>query len=94
MRAEGPGFLQRNAAIADDVRRTLADIDEIEGQLRKAEAAIGKAQALAVKHRARMAGLCDSAAVGRKMHGTPDGRTSGTNGNGTLELQQANSQEE
>ena len=42
MRAEGPDFLQRNAALADEVRRTLADIDEIEGQLKKAEAAIGR----------------------------------------------------
>jgi len=45
MRAEGPDFLQRNAALGDEVRRTLADIDGIEGQLRKASTAIGKAQA-------------------------------------------------
>ena len=63
MRAEGPDFLQRNAALADVVRRTLADIDEIEGQLRKAEAAIGKAQALTAKYRSRLAGLCDCTAA-------------------------------
>ena len=63
MRAEGPDFLQRNAALADEVRRTLADIDEIEGQLRKAEAAIGKAQALTAKYRSRLAGLCDCTAA-------------------------------
>jgi hypothetical protein len=63
MRAEGPDFLQRNAALADEVRRTLADIDEIETQLKKAGAAIGKAQALTAKYRSRLAGLCDCTAA-------------------------------
>ena len=66
MRAEGPDFLQRNGALADEVRRTLADVDEIEGQLKKAESAIEKAQALTAKYRARLSGLCDGAAGGRK----------------------------
>jgi hypothetical protein len=61
MRTEGPGFLQRNAALADEVRRTLADIDEIEGQLQKAGAADEKAQSLTASYRARLAMLCDSA---------------------------------
>jgi len=64
------------AALADEVRRTLADIDEIEGQLRKAETAIGKAQAHAAKHRASLAGLCAGDVAGRKM---PDKRR-GSNG--------------
>ena len=46
MRSERPDFLQRNAALADEVRRTLAEIDEIEGHLKMAETAIGKAQVL------------------------------------------------
>jgi hypothetical protein len=71
MRAEGLDFLQRNAALANEVRRTLTDIDEIEGQLNKAGTAIEKAQALTAKHRSRLAGLCGSAAPG--------------NGNGTQE---------
>jgi DNA repair exonuclease SbcCD ATPase subunit len=93
MRAEGPDFLQRNAALADEVRRTLEDVDEIEGQLRKAESAIEKAQALTAKYRARLSGLCDGAAGGEKM---PDkrqgnkGRACAGNGNGNLEHQQAN----
>ncbi len=37
MHAEGPDFLQRNAALADEVRRTLVDLDEIQSQLKKAE---------------------------------------------------------
>ena len=94
MRAEGPGFLQRNAALADEVRRTLADIDEMEGQLGKAETAIGKAQALTARHRARLADLCEGAAAGGKMPGRRNGRAGAGNGNGTLEHQPANQQEE
>lgn len=66
MRIEGPDFLQRNAALSDEVRRTLADIDEIEGQLTKAGAAVEKAQALTTAYRARLAGLCNSASAGAK----------------------------
>ena len=93
MRTEGPGFLQRNAALGDEVRRTLMDIDEIEMQLKKAETAIGKAQALTAKYRARLSGLCDSGAAGGKMPSKRqrDNRaTSARNGNGNLEHQQAN----
>jgi len=92
MRAEGPDFLQRNAALADEVRRTFADIDEIEGQIKKAGTAIEKAQALTTKYRARLTGLCGSAA-GREMTGKQvgkNGRASAGNGNGTLEHQQVN----
>ena len=64
MRAEGPDFLQRNAALSDEVRRKFVDIDEIEGQLNKAGTAIEKAQALTVKYRARLSGLCGSAGAG------------------------------
>jgi len=74
MRVEGPDFLQRNAALADEVRRTLVEIDEIETQLKKAETAIEKAQALTSKYRARLAGLCDSAAGGWKKANMKDAR--------------------
>ena len=63
MRAEGPDFLQKNAALADEVRRTLADIDEIDMQLKKAGGAVEKAQALTAKYRSRLAGLCDCTAA-------------------------------
>ncbi len=85
MRAEGPDFLQRNTALANEVRRTLADIDEIEGQLKKAGSAVEKAQALTAKYRARLAGLCGSAA-GQEMTGRPRGKNGGAGagaGNGT-----------
>jgi hypothetical protein len=97
MRVEGPDFLQRNAALANEVRRTLVDIDEIEGQLRKAGTAIEKAQVMTTRYRARLTGLCDSAAAGEKMPGKRqgnNGRASAGNGNGTLEHQQANQREE
>jgi hypothetical protein len=99
MRTEGPDFLQKNAALADEVRRTLADIDEIEGHLKKAEAAIGRAQALTAIYRARLTGLCGSAAAGQEMTGKPAGKNGkasagNANGNGTLEHQQTNQQEE
>jgi hypothetical protein len=87
MRAEGPDFLQRNAALSDEVRRTFVDIDEIEGQLNKAGTAIEKAQALTAKYRARLAGLCDTAAsqeVQGKREGK-NGRASAGAGNGTQE---------
>jgi DNA repair exonuclease SbcCD ATPase subunit len=76
MRAEGVDFLQRNAALADEVRRTLQDIDEIEGQLKKAETAIGKAQVMTTKYRARLAGLCNSAVAPR--HHVHGGNGAGT----------------
>jgi hypothetical protein len=68
MRAEGPDFLQKNAALADEVRRALVGIDGIEGQLKKAGTAVEKAQVLTAKYRARVAGLCDNAA-GQDMPG-------------------------
>jgi K+/H+ antiporter YhaU regulatory subunit KhtT len=97
MRAEGPDFLQRNTALAAEVQRTLANIDEIEGHLKKAGTAIEKAQALTAKYRARLTGLCDTAAGVRQVPGKREGRkgrASAGNGNGTQEHQQANQQEE
>ena len=70
-----PDFLQRNAALATEVQRTLADIDEIEVHLRKAGTAIEKAQALTTKYRARLTGLIDSAAAGQIMPGRPGGKS-------------------
>ena len=66
MRIHGSDFLERNAALADEVRRTFADIDRIESELKKAAKAISSASRLAIKYRGRLVELCDSA-VGRKM---------------------------
>ena len=35
MRVEGPDFLQKNAALAEEVRHTLGDLDEIETELKE-----------------------------------------------------------
>jgi len=74
MRVQGPDFLQANASLADEVRRTLADLDEIEGQLKKAGAAVAKAQAMATKYRSRLIGLCDGGAAEHHAHGDPEGK--------------------
>jgi hypothetical protein len=66
MHAHGSDFLERNSALADEVRRTFADLDRIEGELKKATKAISSASGLVTKYRSRLQELCESA-VGRKM---------------------------
>jgi predicted nuclease with TOPRIM domain len=66
MRIHGSDFLERNSALADEVRRTFADLDRIEGELKKATKAISSASGLVTKYRSRLQELCESA-VGRKM---------------------------
>ena len=46
MRTEGPDFLQRNSALAEEIRRTFADLDEVEKELKKAAKAIDAASGL------------------------------------------------
>jgi response regulator RpfG family c-di-GMP phosphodiesterase len=60
MRTEGANFLQKNSALAEEVRRTFVDLDEVEKELKKAAKAIEAASGLTVKHRARVQTLCDS----------------------------------
>jgi hypothetical protein len=40
MRAEGPDFLAKNAHLAEEIRRTFVDMDEMEKELKKAAKAI------------------------------------------------------
>jgi hypothetical protein len=42
MRTDGPNFLQRNSALAEEVRRTFIDLDEIEKELKKAAKATAR----------------------------------------------------
>ncbi len=63
MRADGPDFLQKNAALAEEVRRTFADLDRIEKELGKAAKAIQSASGLVGKYRERLRELCDNAAI-------------------------------
>jgi hypothetical protein len=61
MRTEGPNFLQRNSALAEEVRRTFVDFDEIDKELKKAAKAIETASGLTVKHKSRVQALCENA---------------------------------
>ena len=61
MRTEGPDFLQRNSALAEEIRRTFVDLDEIDKELKKAAKAIESASGLNAKHKSRVQTLCDTA---------------------------------
>jgi predicted nuclease with TOPRIM domain len=62
MRTEGVDFLQKNSALASEVRRTFVDLDEAEKELGKAAKAIQSVSALVVRYRERLRELCDSSA--------------------------------
>ena len=61
MRTEGANFLQKNAALAEEVQRTFVELDEVEKELKRAAKAIDTVSALTVKYRARLQALCDTA---------------------------------
>jgi hypothetical protein len=65
MRIQGFDFLEKNAALAEEVQRTFADIDHIESELKKAAKAIGSASGLVSKYRGRLQELCDIAAASK-----------------------------
>jgi hypothetical protein len=65
MRVEGFDVLEKNAGLAVGVRRTFADIDRIESELKKATKALGSAAGLVSKYRGRLQELCDNAASPR-----------------------------
>jgi hypothetical protein len=67
---DGLDFLNNNVALAEEVRRTFADLDRIDCELKKATKAVTSASALVSKYRNRLLELCDNA-VGMKM---PAGR--------------------
>lgn len=62
MRVQGLDFLDRNAALAQEVRRTFADLDRVESELKKAAKAIASASGLVAKYRDRLQSLCDATA--------------------------------
>ena len=62
MRTEGADFLQKNAMLADEVRRTFVDLDEMANELKKAAKAIDAVSDLTAKYRGRLQALCDTAA--------------------------------
>jgi hypothetical protein len=63
MRTQGSDFLEKNAALGEEVRRTFADLDRVECELKKAAKAIGAATGLVGKYRGRLQELCDNAPI-------------------------------
>jgi hypothetical protein len=60
MRAEGPDFITKNSQLADEIRRTFEDIDQMEKELKKAAKAIECAKELASAYRDRLQQLCEA----------------------------------
>ncbi len=56
MRTEGADFLQRNSALAEEVRRTFVDLDEVERELKKAAKAIETVSMMTAKLQGTAAG--------------------------------------
>jgi predicted nuclease with TOPRIM domain len=65
MRVQGSDLLEKNAVLADELRRTFPEIDRIEKELGKAAKAIQSVSALVVRYRERLRDLCDTAANGK-----------------------------
>jgi hypothetical protein len=62
VREQGFDLLEKNAVLANELRRTLPEIDRIEKELGKAAKAIQSVSATLVRYRERLRDLCDSAA--------------------------------
>jgi predicted nucleic acid-binding Zn-ribbon protein len=62
MRIEGADFLQKNSALAEEVRRTFVDLDEVEKELKRAAKAIDTVSDLTAKYRGRLQALCATVA--------------------------------
>ena len=65
MRVQGFDLLDRNAVLAEELRRTFPEIDRIEKELGKAAKVIQSISALVVRYRERLRDLCDNAANAR-----------------------------
>ena len=74
MGEQGFDLLERNAALSEELRRTLPEIDRIEKELGKAAKAIQSVSALVVRYRERLRELCDSSACrGLAIAAEPEG---------------------
>ena len=65
MRIEGSDLLQKNVALAEEGRRTFADIDRVEKELGKAATAIRSVSGLDSKYKCRLQAICDNASSQR-----------------------------
>jgi hypothetical protein len=73
MRVEGPDYLRKNASLAEEVRRTFVDLDQIEKELTKAGQSITKAKDATASYHVRLAALCETPLMGRKQPGKSNG---------------------
>src|ERR1039457_4441462 len=71
MQVQGSDFLDKNVALSEEVRRTFADLDRVESELKKAAKAITSASGLITKYRGRLQELCDNSPA-RKMPPTSE----------------------
>ena len=62
---KGFDLLEKNAVLAEELRRTLPEIDRMEKELGKAAKAIQSVSALVGRYRERLLDLCDSAATAK-----------------------------
>jgi predicted nuclease with TOPRIM domain len=62
MRVQGFDLLERNAVLAEELRRTFPEIDRIEKELSKATTAIQSVSVLVGRYRERLRELCDASA--------------------------------
>jgi hypothetical protein len=62
MRVQGFDLLERNAVLAEELRRSFPEIDRIEKELGKAAKAIQSVSVLVVRYKGRLRDLCDTAA--------------------------------
>jgi predicted nuclease with TOPRIM domain len=65
LRVQGFDLLEKNAVLAEELRRTLPEIDRIEKELDKAAKAIQSVSALVGRYRERLRELCDSSTPSR-----------------------------
>src|SRR5579863_3347401 len=62
----GATATRKNVALAEEIRRTFADVDRVEDELKKAAKAIGSASMLVTKYRLRLNSLCDNTGAQKK----------------------------
>jgi len=62
IRVQGFDLLEKNAVLAEELRRTFPEIDRIEKELCKAAKAIQSVSALVVRYKERLRELCNSSA--------------------------------
>ena len=65
MRGQGFDLLERNAVLAEELRRSFPEIDRMEKELGRAAKAIQSVSALVVCYRERLRCICDTAASAR-----------------------------